>query len=194
MQTVEENKMQFTKKEIEAAENTRKLYHIIRRPGYKVFYDILKKRLIHNCSISSQDAKNAYRIYGPDGGALMGKCTRKTPNKVDTSKLYQVSKDFVQKYQHLTLAIDILYFERMSFILTVSRNIHFYTVEKLPNRDNKTLLQCLKKVVSMYNSRGFYVQYILADGEFRHMSGDIMSELKCHLNLATPGEHVPEAE
>ena len=140
MQTVEENKIQFTKKEIEAVENARKIYHIIGRPGYKVFYDILQKGLIHNCTISSQDAKNAYQIYGPDEGALMEKCTRKTPNKVDTSKLYQMSKDFVHKYQHLTLAIDILYFERMPFILTMSRNIYFYKIKKLPDRDSKTLL------------------------------------------------------
>ena len=67
-------------------------------------------------------------------------------------------------------------------------------MEKLTDRENSTILECLKKVISIYNSRGFYVQYILADGEFRHMSGDIVSEFKCQFNCTGTGEHVPEAE
>ena len=46
----------------------------------------------------------------------------------------------------------------------------------------------------MYNTKGFRIQYILSDGEFRHMSGVIMTELQCHLNCTVAGEHVPEAE
>ena len=55
-------------------------------------------------------------------------------------------------------------------------------------------MECLKRVISLYNLRGFYVHYILADGEFRHMTGDIISEFQCHLNCTATGEHVPEAE
>ena len=41
-----------------------------------MFYDTLQKGLIHNCTTTVQDAKNAFHIYGPDEGALMGKSTR----------------------------------------------------------------------------------------------------------------------
>ena len=61
--------------------------------------------------------------------------------------------------------IDILFFDTIPFIITISRDINFYTVEKLTDRENSTILECLIKVMSIYNSRGFYVQYILADGE-----------------------------
>ncbi len=123
----------------------------------------------------------------------MGKSTRETPQRVDTKDLYQLPYDFTLKYKHLTLAIDILFFDTIPFLLTISRDIHFYTVEKLNDRENSTILECLKRVISMYNARGFFVQYIMADGEFRHMTGDIISAFKCHLNCTSAGEHVPEA-
>ena len=52
MQTVEENKSRYTKKEIDAADTARKLYHAIGRPGYKAFYDTLQRGLMHNCSVT----------------------------------------------------------------------------------------------------------------------------------------------
>ncbi len=67
-------------------------------------------------------------------------------------------------------------------------------VEKLPDRENKTLLEALKRVVSIYNTHGFYIQYILEDSEFRHMTDNILSTFNCHLNCTSAGEHVQEAE
>ena len=125
---------------------------------------------------------------------MMGKSTRETPTKISTKNLYELPEYFATKYKYVTLAIDILFFDGIPFILTISRDIHFYTVEKLNDRENSTIMKCLKKVISLYNLRGFYVQYILADGEFRYMTDDIISEFKCHLNCTAAGEHVPEAE
>ena len=76
----------------------------------------------------------------------------------------------------------------------MSRDIRFYTVEKVNNRENKILLEGIRKVIAVYNSRGFIVKYILADGEFRHTIDSVMTSLKCHLNCTAAGEHVPEAE
>ena len=194
MQTVTDNKAHFTKKELLAADQALHLYQAIGRPGYKLFYDTLQKGLIHNCNITVQDAKNAFHIYGPDEGVMMGKTTRSKPHCVDTTKLYQLPLEFTNKYRHLTLAIDILFFDTMPFLLTITRDIHFYTIEKLPDRENTTLLAALKHVISIHSTRGFIIQYILADSKFRHMTGDIMDTFKCHLNCTSAGEHVPEAE
>ena len=94
----------------------------------------------------------------------------------------------------MTLAIDILFFDTIPFILTISRNINFHTMEKLSDREYTTILECLKRMISVYNSRDFYIQYILADGKFRHISGYKISEFKCHFNYTATGEHVPEVE
>ena len=91
--------------------------------------------------------KNVFQIYGPDTGALMGKSIRETPKKVNTRDLYQLPIDFTRKYEYITLAIDILFFDIISFLLIVSRDIHFYTVEKLTDRENSTIMECLKRAI-----------------------------------------------
>ena len=194
MQTVKDNEAVYTKRELTNARKAIDLYHAIGRPGYKVFYDTLQKGLIRNCAITVQDAKNAFQIYGPDEGALMGKTTRETPKRVDTNALYQIPIEFMETHKHVTLAVDILFFDSIPFLLTISRDLHFHTIEKLADRENKTILDGLKRVISIYNARGFFIKFILADGEFRHMNGDIVTTFQCHLNCTSAGEHVPEAE
>ena len=124
----------------------------------------------------------------------MGKTVRRTPSKVNTEEFYQVPPDILSRYQNLTVAIDIMYFDRILFLLTITRVIHFYTVEKINNCENRTILDCLRKVLNMYQTRGFSVQFILGDDKFRHMKDEVMTEIKCHLNWTAAGEHVPEAE
>ena len=124
----------------------------------------------------------------------MGRTVRKTPSKVNTKELYQISMDIMDRYKNITLAIDIMYFDRIPFLLMISRDVHFYTAEKITNRENKIIMECLRKMLAMYDIRGFTIQFILGDGEFRHMIGDIVKDLKCHLNCTVAGEHVPEAE
>ena len=46
----------------------------------------------------------------------------------------------------------------------------------------------------MYNSRGFYINYILGNGKFQHMADSIMTNFKCCLNCTAVGKYVPESE
>lgn len=111
MQTGNKNESMYTKRELANTNKAIELYHAIGRPGCKAFYDTLHKGLIHNCTITMQDVKNAFNRYGPDEGAMMGKTTRETPKRVDTNTLlYQLPVEFIEKYKHITLAIDILFF------------------------------------------------------------------------------------
>ena len=84
-----------------------------------------------------QDAKNAYKIYGPDEGALRGKTVRTKPSKIVTESLYQLPKDVSEKYKLITLAMDVFFFEGIAFFLTISRDIKFFTVEKIDSREKK---------------------------------------------------------
>ena len=73
LRTVNDNKQEFTKKEISRADRARDLYIAIGRPGYQMLYDMLQRQLIANCDITITDTRNAYKIYGPNKGSLMGK-------------------------------------------------------------------------------------------------------------------------
>ena len=109
IQTVDRNKNMFTKSELKLADKAIKLYQNIGRPGYKTFFDMLQKNQIRNCKINMQAAKNAYKIYGPDEGALCGKTVQTKPSKIVTESLYQLPKDVSERYNFITLAMDIFF-------------------------------------------------------------------------------------
>ena len=95
IQTVEKNKSSFKKRELILADEAIKLYHAVGRPGYKTFIDLLTFGNIYNCPISSQDANNAFEIYGADEGALKGETVSTTPATVQTETLYQPTPDII---------------------------------------------------------------------------------------------------
>ena len=194
MQTVDDNKKIFNKKEISLADDAIKLYHAIGRPSYQTYLNMLTNGHIRNCHVTTRDAKNALQIYGIDQGALKGKTVRRTPTPVHTENLYQIPTSIIGKYQDVTLAVNILYLDKIPFFLTVSRHICFHTVHQIDNRLNKTLISCLETVMKLYKTKGLKLTHILSDGEFRHMNNEIITKLQTSLNCTAAGEHVPEAE
>ena len=174
IQTVANNKSSYNKKEPQGAEKARNLYETIGRPGFKSFMDLLERNLIHNCPVTKQDAMNAWSIYGPDEGAIMGKSCRSTPKKVDTSYIYNPPNTFMEQYKNVSICIDIIFFDGITFFVSISRKIQFYTIEKIEKRNNNRLLKCMKKILASYSNRGCKVKYILGDGEFRHMNEQVI--------------------
>ena len=77
--------------------------------------------------------------------------------------------------------------------MTISRAIKFGTLDMLKNRKIPTILEAVRHVYRTYNQRGIQVDFILMDGEFMTMRGDI-SEMKITLNIVSNAEHVPIVE
>ena len=73
------NKSNKNKRELMASKKARNLYQAIGRPGHKSHLEVLERNLIHICPVSKQDAMNAWPIYGPDEGVIMGKSCQSTP-------------------------------------------------------------------------------------------------------------------
>jgi hypothetical protein len=59
-----------------------------------------------------------------------------------------------------------MYVNGIPFLLTISRNLKFGTIEALPNRLEATLIAGLVSMVRVYKKRGFSVSLGLMDGEF----------------------------
>ena len=79
VQTVDENKIGYTKQQVERAKAARKLYHIVGPPTVEAFKAMLKGNVIKNCPVTSADVDIAEKLYGPAISTLKGKTTRKTP-------------------------------------------------------------------------------------------------------------------
>ena len=59
-----------------------------------------------------------------------------------------------------------MFINAIPFFITISRNLHFGTVEVLPNPQEATIKNKLRAVIHLYEQRGFRVTSILADPEF----------------------------
>jgi hypothetical protein len=81
IRTVEEVKRNFTKRELENAEEARRLYVIMGRPSQKIFEKMITSGKLIN-SVTVQDSRNAITIYGTDLGVLKGKTTRRKTEHV----------------------------------------------------------------------------------------------------------------
>jgi len=78
----------------------------------------------------------------------------------------QVPEDILQRYGNVTLAIDIMAINKIPFVVSISRDIHFGTAELIWNKTKKMLLVSMQQIVWAYHARGFQVTTVLADGGF----------------------------
>lgn len=137
LETVDNLAANFTKREIQHATEARRLQNIVMRPGVK---DLQQKVLHHlkNCPITATDIQVAEHIFGPNLGSLKGKTVRR-PLPRSRTGVCGVPLDILQKHPSLEIAMDIMFINKIAFLVSVSRKLHFGTVEALPDRQTDTI-------------------------------------------------------
>jgi hypothetical protein len=104
-----------------------------------------------------------------------------------------VPPDIINNNKYVTLSCDIMYVQQILFFITVSHNLHFMTIENIPNRKAQTLIACCDNVFNLYNSRGFVIENVLMDMEFETLC-DELTRRNVKLNTTSASEHVPDVE
>jgi len=99
----------------------------------------------------------------------------------------------LEKYGDVTIAIDIMAINKIPFVITVSRHIHFGTAKLICNKSKTTIMTLIQQVVRAYHARGFRVRNILGDGGFECIRNSL-ADMGIMLNVASRNEHVPEVE
>ena len=162
---MKDNENRFTKRDVLRARAARKLQNVIGHPPLRKYVDILKYNLIPNCTITIQDVINAELILGPNLGSLKGKTPRTAPAPVSVHQI-DLPPDLLTLYQKVTLSGDIMFLNKVPFLVTISHKLKFSTAEALTNRKQKTIFTGVRHVVDIYKKRGFQVETILMDCEF----------------------------
>jgi len=124
--------------------------------------------MLPNCPITKADIICAEEILGPNLGSLKGKMTRTKPSKVIINTYNKLPTGMLDKHGNVTLAVDIMYINKIPFVMTTSRAIHFGTAELIKNEKISTIMIAIKQVIEAYEARGFRIHHILADGQFEH--------------------------
>ena len=137
-----------------------KIQKIIGRPSTQAYIKILEKNFLPNCPITKDDILAAEHIFGPDIGSLKGKTVQQKPIPVSTQQSY-VPSSILNWYRQVTIAGDIMFVNKLPFLVTISRNIKFSTAELLQNQQHGTILAAIKHVYQLYSKRGFKITTLL---------------------------------
>ncbi len=102
-----------------------------------------------------------------------------------------VPRAVAEKNKVVTLAADVFFVNGTPFLVTLSRNIKFVTVEHLPVRTVNALVKHIEWVLHVYGRGGFSVRTILMDGEFEKIKG-LLCNVECNMTAAK--ENVSKAK
>jgi hypothetical protein len=86
-----------------------------------------------------------------------------------------------------------MFVNKIAFIVTISRNLHFGTVEAIPNQHATTFINAIQAVSQVYRRGGFIVEHALVDNQFTALKGDL-ADIGIALNETGRDEHVGEIE
>jgi hypothetical protein len=192
--TVAENKSKYTTRDYSKAVIARKLQTNIGHRSTRDVKTIVTGNQLLNCPMTKDDVTTADDIFGVNAGSLKGKTTYRKGAHV-TSDAVNIPVSIMSRYQEVNLCVDLMFVNRIPFFVTISRNIHFGTVEMIRARKKKVIEAALKHVFDLYAKRGFKITHVHGDGKFEPLLGAIAGPgMSAELNTVSWGVHVPDVE
>ena len=149
--TVKENRKNYTNNDYLHALRAHKLQITVGRPSTTTFMDLLKRNGIANCPVTPADIEAAEYIFGPDIGSLKGKTMRCNPPTIN-SPVTTIPAGILKCYQKVTLCVDNMYINKVAMLVSISRNIKFATIEVFPNNKSTMLMTGIKGILQIEQS------------------------------------------
>ena len=189
--TVKDNMLPYSKWQIQAAEKAKTFYDCLAYPSTPDYKWILQSNQIKECPLSTEDAKIADKIWGPNIAALKGKTTCSTPEHVAID-IVEVPMEIRTLHRNVTLSINVFFVNKIPFLITLSRKKCFTTITHLSNQKIHTIFKEFKAIFTYYLQQGFQVMTVTADGEFAPLE-KLLYKLPgaLWLNLTSSNEHEP---
>ena len=182
----------FSNSDYAQAVLARKIQKIIGRPTTRSFIHFLDNNLLPNCPVNHKDVLRAEQIFGPDVGSLKGKTVRRQPPRVQVEEV-GLPATIQEHYQEVTLACNIMYVNKIPFLMSISRHIRFGAAQHITNQKGATIFAGIWAIYQVYLQQGFRIRNAFMDGQFEPLRGNL-AELGIMLNTASNDEHVPEIE
>jgi hypothetical protein len=171
--TIAKNTGRYTNDDYLKAVCARELQIMIGQPpNTKHFIQIVTSNHLPNCPVTRADIVAAEHIFRPDVGSLKGKTVRRQPHLAKPI-IEPLRPKIMSGYHNVTLAADVMYVNGIPMLVTISQNIHFATIEALPNCNISMLVNGIKAVAMIYKQASFRITTTLMDGEFKPMQGEL---------------------
>ena len=105
-----------------------------------------------------------------------------------------VPPTILEYYSDIYLDIDILFVNKIPFLLATSQDIGFIYCKALLSKHGNRVQNGLQQIILDYQSRGFKVVSMFRDGEFEPLVDWVQSELHIDLVTCATDSHEPRAK
>ena len=157
--TVEQNKSYFTKKEIKRAEGAREFARKMVNPSNAVLKSIIRDGRMTGIPFTQRDIDNAEFIWGRSLANIKGKSTS---HKAIAVEVESVERPISVKQVFM---VDLMFVEKIPFLISVTKPINLLQVNKLKNRTVGSIFQQISKQLAVFRSRGFQITKVRCDPE-----------------------------
>jgi hypothetical protein len=188
IQTVHGNMEGYTQREVEDAHIACKAQAMLGHPTDCNFLGMVRSGMILNCPVTPNAVQNAHHIFGPNLAGVRGQTVRRPPNSVKTNYV-QILGMLLERHQWVTLAVNLMFVNGVSFLVSVARGLNLVTSEHMPTRTAKQLAAGIVRVMDLYLRGGFQVGMVLMDNKFDKLRNLV---LVLAVNTTAAKEHVPE--
>ena len=148
------------------------------------------KNMMQNKPITLGTIKSAHEMFGPDVPSLKGKTVMQKPSHV-VIKYVSIQIQIYGRNRTIMSVADLFFVNRLSFLLTISRNSKLLTVEYAERRISKCLEEATENAVRNYTSLGFVVTMDILD---RQCDPLIVKTREVDMNINGAAELAPEFE
>ena len=113
---------------------------------------------------------------------------RRQPKPV-VSNYINILEDILKQHKKVLVASEIMFSNRMVFLVRISIHVKFTTVKYLGKSTTGNISKYLDNINNVYYIRGMYVGTFYMDGEFENIR--IIIPGGSNLNTNSAAEHVP---
>ena len=128
-------------------------------------------------------------------GAIKGKRVRKAPLEINVDEnRTEIPEQLSAELEKITMSLDIFFVDKIPFLTSISRKLHFSTARAIKNREHDVVFAGIMEIINFYKMHKHEIEFMLCDNEFGPLKTRLREEGGAEMNLSAPNEHVPEVE
>ena len=109
--------------------------------------------------LTFRDIKKSNKNFCLDVPSMKGKSVKRRPEAV-VRNYVEIPKEILKMNNNLEVSVDLMDFNKMPFLVSVSKQLKFSTIEYIPNRSYKELAISVNKMLDIYKKRLLNMYYV----------------------------------
>ena len=105
--------------------------------------------MIVNCPVTPRDIKRVNNIFVPDVPPMKWKFVRRRLEAV-SSDYVEIPKEILSMETCLEVSVNIMFINKLIFLVGVSKQLKFTTIQYIPIRLEKELARSVNNIIDVY--------------------------------------------